>query len=343
MATNSDNEPLHLAVKRGQLERVRELLDSGTKPDIKDIHHRTPLMIAADYGYTEIAKLLIERGADINAKSRRSEVWEGRCTPLFNACEAGRHLVVKLLLESGADPDCISQSWFTPLSNAILGKKKQIVDYLLEHGANPNGPAKCFMSPLESAATNNDVVMVKDLLQRGADPNRIGGTGGTALAATNSLECASELLVAGADSNLKNRDGLTVLQSRLLVIGPEFVSALIKAGANVNETSEASGITPLLFLAMTPRFDNAQILIEAGADVNALSHDGKTPLDICEIMLTRANDDIVRSQATVNALRQDNGRDLADKIQKDIGMKIGACKSMINLLQQHGGKRAKDL
>ena len=47
MATYTEIEPLHFAAERGQLEKARELLNSGIKADVKDVHHRTPLMVAA--------------------------------------------------------------------------------------------------------------------------------------------------------------------------------------------------------------------------------------------------------------------------------------------------------
>ena len=85
--------PLHEAVIKGNLERVKELLDGGAKVDRGDeTAGHTPLHNAAHHGHPNIAALLIERGANIEATS-----WDG-ITPLHLAASAGHHgLVTKLL------------------------------------------------------------------------------------------------------------------------------------------------------------------------------------------------------------------------------------------------------
>ncbi|MEO5957384.1 MAG: ankyrin repeat domain-containing protein [Nitrospiraceae bacterium] len=70
---------LTMAVRRGDLEEVRLLLNSGARVDARTAFGRTALHEAALYGLPEIAALLISRGADVNAKNPRGE------TPLFYA------------------------------------------------------------------------------------------------------------------------------------------------------------------------------------------------------------------------------------------------------------------
>jgi uncharacterized protein len=303
----TDKEPLHLAVEKGDLNHVRELISSGLKADEKDIHQRTPLMIAARDGAIDLAKLLIESGANVNAKDRRSSVWDGRRTPLHYACDNNRVEMAGLLIDNGADPDSHSQYWFTPLSKNICEKgREKLIDLLLEKGANPNGPEKCNKTPLQAAAGTNNLPLLKRLLRLGADPNRVVGE--TALHATRSFECARELIANGADVNIRDISGSTALHTQIAVIHSVFVRFLIKAGADVNATAKDSGYTPLHRLALCPNLDNAKVLIEAGANLNVLSKEKQTALDICLYILKKPASDKVVFQQMIDLLRLHGGK-----------------------------------
>ena len=82
---------LHAAAMFGNLNRVTELLNSGT-----NVNTRTALMIAAAYGRLAIVRELLNRGANINAKNRFGK------TPLYYAAYQGRLPVVRELLKRGA-------------------------------------------------------------------------------------------------------------------------------------------------------------------------------------------------------------------------------------------------
>ncbi|KAI3740229.1 hypothetical protein L2E82_30654 [Cichorium intybus] len=82
----------------GDLEGAKELLDSGTDVNFKDIDDRTALHVAACQGFSDIAELLLERGAEVDPKDR----WGS--TPLADAIHYKNHDVVKLLEKHGAKP-----------------------------------------------------------------------------------------------------------------------------------------------------------------------------------------------------------------------------------------------
>ena len=88
--------PLHRACIKDHAELVRLLLSHGANVDALDARNRTPLHIAC-YRLHAIARTLIEAGTDVNAKDIH-----GR-TPLHEAAEAGRTDIVQLLLDHGAD------------------------------------------------------------------------------------------------------------------------------------------------------------------------------------------------------------------------------------------------
>ena len=67
-ALADDGQALHEAARKGDLAAVRALLDKGVKPDSPGRHGLTPLGVAASVGNFDVAKLLVERGADVNAR-----------------------------------------------------------------------------------------------------------------------------------------------------------------------------------------------------------------------------------------------------------------------------------
>jgi uncharacterized protein len=93
----------------------------------------TPLHFPAFFGGVECARILVDRGADVEAHGRG---WMTG-TPL-NAAAAGRHAdIARLLLEKGADPNPRQGSGWTPLHSAAHHGDIEMVDVLLAHGADP--------------------------------------------------------------------------------------------------------------------------------------------------------------------------------------------------------------
>ncbi|MEM4875102.1 MAG: ankyrin repeat domain-containing protein [Thermofilaceae archaeon] len=108
---------LHEAVREGDLQRVKKLLERGANVNAKDdtFASNTPLHYAAMEGYLEVARLLVEKGAYVNA--RNSYGW----TPLHYAAYYGHLEVVRFLLEAGADPTLRNNDGRTP---ADLARKE---------------------------------------------------------------------------------------------------------------------------------------------------------------------------------------------------------------------------
>jgi ankyrin repeat protein len=145
---NMLGERLILAALNGKKESVARILRAGVDADyygkeerLSDAHgFGTALLAAATRGRTEVAKLLIQNGADLNA---RCPIY--RATPLMHACigeeteyHEGRKEVIKLLLENGANIDEQDPSGATALMWATVHGTDSIVKLLLENGANPN-------------------------------------------------------------------------------------------------------------------------------------------------------------------------------------------------------------
>ncbi|RYP80768.1 hypothetical protein DL770_006088 [Monosporascus sp. CRB-9-2] len=96
-AAHKGQTPLSWAAEKGHKEIVQLLLDSGAEADAKDDNGRTSLSRTAEKGDKEIMQLLLDSGAEADAKDNDS--W----TPLFRAAERGHKEIVQLLLNSGAE------------------------------------------------------------------------------------------------------------------------------------------------------------------------------------------------------------------------------------------------
>ena len=88
---------IHTATFLGNLDAVRQHINANSDLNIKDQYGSTPLIIAATFGKTKVAKSLIEAGADMNITSNDGS------TPLHTAAFFCRTEIVKTLLANGAD------------------------------------------------------------------------------------------------------------------------------------------------------------------------------------------------------------------------------------------------
>jgi ankyrin repeat protein len=123
-------------VMYGNLAAVKSLLDSGADPnstvDIADINGVTLLHMAAEMGHLDIAELLIQRGAKLDALTSTDT------QPIHQAAMNGYDEVVALLLELGADVNCQDDNGVTPLDFAIIRENYQTADKIRELRAKPN-------------------------------------------------------------------------------------------------------------------------------------------------------------------------------------------------------------
>ncbi len=139
-----------------------------------------------------IAALLIEHGADVDAKDYQGS------TPLHHAAGVGVQKVVDLLLKHGADPAALNTYNDTPLHACASGEgvkkaaaRTAMAKMLIAAGSPVNAVNLSGQTPLWNAAARGDLALVRTLPAHGADPKiRATGQQGTALDVARTYERA---------------------------------------------------------------------------------------------------------------------------------------------------------
>ena len=125
-----DSTNLHEAVKAGKPSLVKAALSQTTDLELRDTEDHTALMVAALEDRSTSARMLIQAGADVNAKSQQYGT-----SVLMMAAMKGYHEVVAELLAAGAKVNETNKSRFTALMLAARGNHKTVIRQLLKAGA----------------------------------------------------------------------------------------------------------------------------------------------------------------------------------------------------------------
>lgn len=282
---------IHYAARQNAPDAVRALADAGVDLDQPDPDGFTPVIFAILNGHYDLAALLIEKGAGINATDKA-----GR-TPLYTAVDmntfeysfnrpnpkpTGRMTAVDLvqhLLAKGANV------------NARL--KDRVVPAKYDTAGNPNLIAGA--TPLMKAVSTSDVVLTRILLEAGADPfvrnathsnvlhvavglnwRRLGSVG----AEGDAIDTVKLLLDRGVDINSFNDAGQTALHAVAMrgrggqEEGPNTVESLdlirflVSRGARLDVTDKA-GRTPKAMAELTRNVKAVALFTELGSTQTA--------------------------------------------------------------------------
>ncbi len=271
--------PIHIVATTGNVEIARLLLDAGADIDAGDSDNSTALGVAAMRRQGEMVTLLIERGANVNHRDRKADC------PLSFAVYGRDEAIVKQLVDAGADLWYRSLGGETLLHHASGRGLTEFVTYLLDNGADVNARSEDG-EPIGQAAGGGFPVIVQLLIDRGARPDPVEPGEWSPLIITmwrNQPECAQILLENGA-----NPDYLAFRDNTALIYGArqgsvEMVNLLIKHGADVNHLNEP-GETALVAASALGYADRVQALLAAGADPNlGADNGGRTSLQLAAL------------------------------------------------------------
>ena len=190
---------LHFAAERGYLNVVRLLLESEADIDKVTKKGASSLQLALDYGQKHVAKLLLESRADAKKTTDLGS------TALHLASRRGDLEMVRLLLAAGVDKDHSTQLGITALYLAAAEGHLEVVESLLVTPVNKDVITKSGLTALHAAAEGGHVEVVQLLLKAAVDPNKTSSEGATALhsaAAGGHLEVVSLLLEAGCEMSI---------------------------------------------------------------------------------------------------------------------------------------------
>ncbi|KAH9052937.1 ankyrin repeat-containing domain protein [Lactarius deliciosus] len=242
--------PLHFASRHWRFEICRLLLDNGANANARD----TPLHLVSQNEYPSnedpnIARLLLELGMDVNARDK------DQATPLHFACYHGNFETALVLLNRGAEVNARDVDGQTPLHRISLGQNSRIAQLILERGADVNARDKDQTTPLHLACH------------------------------VLCFETAQVLLNHGAKADARNADGQTPLhqvpQCQMVFTDDQhtsrFIRLLLEHGMGINALDNHQE-TPLHVACSEASLEIAQVLLDNGADVSAHNADGQTPL-----------------------------------------------------------------
>jgi len=260
---------ISVAAQKGDFSAVQSLIGEKADVNAPQGDGTTALHWAAYHDHLDMARLLIQSGANVKATTRLAGM-----TPLHLAATNGTASMLEIFLNAGADANITNTNGTTPLMLAAASGSVDAIKLLLDRGADVNArDLTNGQTPLMFAAALNRVPAVQLLLQRGASLTVL--TKVSESKPNNSDRQAR----AGDQKTLAQVGGNSALHFAVREGHMEAVQTLIAAGANVNQLSATDAMTPLVQAIVTGHFDVAKFLLERGADPNlATKKAGVTPL-----------------------------------------------------------------
>ena len=303
--------PLMWAVAQKHSDVARVLIEHKANVSARTKDGFTPLLFAAQQGDADSAEVLLTAGADINVATPDGD------TPLLIASASGHEAFSISLLEHGANPNSTDRNGITPLHYAIMNglaetasgismghvaylrrpNMVELVKALLAHGANPNARLTAPATAYDTGPGYGKIFIMKQLNIGGGRISPVGATPFLMAALTFDHALMRLLMAGGADPLLANEENVTPLMAAVglgreragrIAYSPEQESAVlemvkytVELGNDVNAVETSTGLTPLLCASFYGNSERIiQFLVDKGANLNAKTTAGQTPLAI---------------------------------------------------------------
>ncbi len=275
--------PLTLAAINGSAPMVSRILKAGADVNEKDPQNQTPLMFASRNGNPDVVKVLLDAKADVNAKEKLRGT-----TALMWAAEQGHPAAVKLLIEHGADVSASSNfdskggtAYLAPSVAARRNSAQGAGGLGAGGGAGGQGGRGggrgAGAGAAAGAAPAADAGAPTQVANAGAAPGGAagggrGGRGGGGRGGRGGGAAAAAAPAAGAAAG----DDVDVAALDDAAAVAAFGGG--GGGGRGQQNTQGGGLTPLVFAARQDCLECAKVLLDAGANVNQITHYGWTPL-----------------------------------------------------------------
>jgi ankyrin repeat protein len=306
-------DDIFAAIRANNLTQLGALAKDKTSANLADDRGITPLMISALTGSPASMKLLIERGADVNAKNAFDST-----ALMWSVTDLEK---VKMLVEQGANVNATSKQGNTPLLLAARSDRSaSIVKYLIAKGANPKWVVPgANINIMFAAAESGDLETVRTILDAGVDVNAAMVLGLTPLmnaANSGNTNVVKLLLSKGANVNAKSGSKLTDVKNGPIEKGnftalllaselgnPEMIKVLLDAGADVN-AKDVAGMTPLMFVVASDHShpEALALLLAKKPDLAAKNKYGETAFDWARKTGDRASIDALKKAGAIETV-----------------------------------------
>jgi ankyrin repeat protein len=304
------------ASEKGLDNIVKKILDTGISPNSSTSDTKYPLMEAVTNNNLTTIKLLLVRGADPNYMPEQDTV-----SPLIIACQEGFENIARLLIEYGADIN-YTCGFENPINNAFSSNNINIVKMLLEHNVNINCTGYFNRTPLLHAFELRKWDLVSQLIDMGADVNVYvdGGYSITPLYEAclfGNLKLVIKIVEAGADVNFSVDNhvtpicigtihGFTHIVEYLLEHGSHFTKIetcnyipahlairyghleilkmfekyyqQVQFSAILNKNDDNEDNIPINIACEFGHIDVVKYILSKGVDINVTNSKGITPL-----------------------------------------------------------------
>ena len=252
---------LYQAIKHNNIKAVKFFIENNANVEIATFDGITPLVLAIEENKPKIVELLIKEGkANIyGVYAKETEKY-----PIYCAVKNKNLNMIKILLDNNFDLK--RESYI--LSYAMENSDENIVKYLVENGADMYSYE---ITALYQAVLNLNPKLVEYFLDKGASIEKAGGT-----------DVYGNILMVASGSKFNNSNDKSPVDLTLLEKSAEnsakITEMLIgKADKNIINDS-LDGKTPLIIAVGNSYIDTAKILIENGANINAVDFEGWSAL-----------------------------------------------------------------
>ena len=267
--------------------------------EVVDVNKKDPfgssgLHMAAQEGNLEIVEWIIQNGGDVNIQCSE------KTTPLHTAAQRGFLKIVESLIKNGADIDAKAiENNTTPLMAAVECDNIEIAMYLIKIGADIDSATKDGWTPLHLASVKGFFELVEYLIAKEANINAKGKLGETPLHVAlqhDQNKIIEYLIEKGADVNsvcwFKK---WAPIHAASMCRSPSNVELLIKNGANI-EAKTDEGSTPLLLASQIGHLEMVKCLVQLGAQVNTIANVPPCGKDVSPLWLAQdcGHNDVVK-------------------------------------------------